>query len=54
MKSGGITHVVTDLEKSRVFNEIVLGFERGAYYEPTRWQAYKKQGGVFFGEHIVL
>jgi len=48
MKFGGITHSVSDLEKSRMFYEKVLGFERGSAYEPTRWQAYKMQDDVFF------
>ncbi len=44
----GITRTVGTLEKSKQFYEEVLGFEPGAAYAPTRWQAYKCQGEVFF------
>jgi catechol 2,3-dioxygenase-like lactoylglutathione lyase family enzyme len=44
----GITRVVKNLEKSRRFYEDILGFEAGSYYEPTRWQPYKCQSGVFY------
>ena len=37
MKFGGITHTITDLEKSRLFYEKAFGFEPGATFEPTRW-----------------
>lgn len=48
MKLSGITCTVADLEKSRQFYEELLGFEPDAFYEPTRWQSYKCQDGVFF------
>jgi catechol 2,3-dioxygenase-like lactoylglutathione lyase family enzyme len=44
----GITQSVTSLEKSRRFYEDVLGFEPDAAYEPTRWQSYRVQEGVFY------
>ena len=44
----GITRIVASLEKSKSFYEDVLGFEPGAFYEPTRWQSYKCQDNVFF------
>ena len=44
----GITRTVMSLDKSRQFYEEVLGFEPDAFYEPTRWQSYKCQAGVFF------
>jgi predicted enzyme related to lactoylglutathione lyase len=44
----GITQTVVSLEKSKQFFEEVLGFKPDAFYEPTRWQAYKCQDGVFF------
>ena len=44
----GITQVVVCLEKSKQFYEDVLGFEPDAFYEPTKWQSYKCQNGVFF------
>ena len=44
----GITHTVTSLDKSKQFYEEVLGFGPDAFYEPTRWQSYKCQQGVFF------
>jgi len=48
MEISGITHTVTDLDKSKQFYEQVLGFEPDAYYAPTRWQSYKCQEGVFY------
>ena len=48
MELSGITHIVANLEKSKRFYEEVLGFEIGASYAPTRWQAYKCQEGIFF------
>jgi predicted enzyme related to lactoylglutathione lyase len=48
MNLAGITHVVTDLEKSKAFYEGVLGFTPAGFYEPSRWQAYQVQPGVFF------
>ena len=44
----GITRTVTSLDKSKQFYEEVLGFEPDAFYEPTRWQSFKCQEGVFF------
>jgi catechol 2,3-dioxygenase-like lactoylglutathione lyase family enzyme len=44
----GITHTVKHLETARMFYEDVLGFEPGPFYEPTNWQSYKCQEGVFF------
>ena len=44
----GITRTVASLEKSRRFYEEILGFSVDAFYEPTRWQSYKCQEGVFF------
>lgn len=48
MKLAGITRTVADVEKSKRFYEDLLGFEPDAYYEPTHWQSYKVQEGVFF------
>jgi catechol 2,3-dioxygenase-like lactoylglutathione lyase family enzyme len=42
MKVQGITRTVSDLERSKQFYEDVLGFEPDAFYEPTRWQSYKR------------
>ena len=44
----GLTIEVKNLERSRRFYEDVLGFEPGAFYEPTRWQPYNF-GAQFFG-----
>jgi catechol 2,3-dioxygenase-like lactoylglutathione lyase family enzyme len=44
----GLTIEVQNLERSRRFYEDVLGFEPGAFYEPTRWQPYNF-GAQFFG-----
>jgi catechol 2,3-dioxygenase-like lactoylglutathione lyase family enzyme len=44
----GITHTVMDLEAARRFYEDLLGFEPGPFYEPTQWQSYQCQEGVFF------
>jgi catechol 2,3-dioxygenase-like lactoylglutathione lyase family enzyme len=44
----GITRTVVSLERSRRFDEEVLGFEAGVAYAPTRWQAYQCQDQVFF------
>lgn len=46
MKLQGITIVVADLTRSRVFYENVLGFRPGPFYEPTRWQPYYFNGHV--------
>lgn len=43
----GITQIVTNLEASTQFYTEVLGFQLGALYEPTRWQAFTCQDGVF-------
>jgi catechol 2,3-dioxygenase-like lactoylglutathione lyase family enzyme len=48
MEMIGITRVVNNLEKSRRFYEDILEFEIGSKYEPTRWQSYKCQSGVFY------
>lgn len=48
MHLSGITRTVKDLEKSRQFYEDILGFEPSAFYEPTRWQSYQCQDGVFY------
>ena len=48
MKVQGITKTVADLERSKQFCEGVLGFEPGAFYEPTRWQSYRTSGTTFF------
>ena len=48
MKLLGITRIVTSLDRSKQFYKEVLGFEPEAFYEPTRWQSYKCQKGVFF------
>lgn len=47
MKLLGVTRLVSSLEKARQFAE-VLGFDLGASYEPTRWQAFKCQDEVFY------
>jgi predicted enzyme related to lactoylglutathione lyase len=48
MELKGVTRVVKNLETSRRFYEEVLGFKTDAYYEPTKWQSYKVQDGLFF------
>ncbi len=48
MELMGVTRVVADVKRSREFYEGLLGFEPDAYYEPTRWQSYKIQDGLFF------
>jgi len=48
MELAGITRTVSSLEKSKQFYKEILGFELGAYYEPTRWQSFKCQDDVFF------
>jgi catechol 2,3-dioxygenase-like lactoylglutathione lyase family enzyme len=48
MELQGITRTVSSLERSKQFYEDVLGFEPSLSYEPTRWQAYRCQGTVFF------
>jgi catechol 2,3-dioxygenase-like lactoylglutathione lyase family enzyme len=48
MKLSGITRAVDSLEKSRQFYENLLGFVPGPSYEPTRWQSYICQEGVYF------
>ncbi len=44
----GVTRVVKDVKRSKEFYEGLLGFEPEAYYEPTHWQSYKIQEGMFF------
>ena len=44
----GITHTVKDIKTAKKFYEDVLGFEPSPFYEPTNWQSYKCQEGVFF------
>jgi len=44
-----VTITVSNLEKSRLFYEDVLGFEPDSYYEPTRWQCYKSEGRAYLG-----
>jgi catechol 2,3-dioxygenase-like lactoylglutathione lyase family enzyme len=48
MEFSGLTHTVANLEQARRFYEEILGFEPGGFYEPTRWQSYPCQEGVFF------
>ena len=48
MELAGVTRLVSNLEASRQFYEEVLGFESGPQYDPTRWQAFNCQDGVFF------
>ncbi len=48
MHLSGITRTVSSLEKAKHFYEDILGFETDAFYEPTRWQSYQCQKGVFF------
>jgi catechol 2,3-dioxygenase-like lactoylglutathione lyase family enzyme len=48
MNLSGITRVVADVKKSKQFYKEILGFEPGAFYAPTAWQAYQVQDGVFF------
>ena len=44
-----VTITVSNLERSKLFYEDILGFEPDAYYEPTRWQCYKSEGRAYFG-----
>ena len=44
----GITRVVKNFERSRKFYEDVLEFKADAFYEPTKWQSYKVQDGLFY------
>ncbi len=48
MQLRGITRTVKNLEASKKFYEEKLGFEPDAFYEPTKWQSYKCQEGIFF------
>ncbi len=48
MKILGITRTVASLEAAKQFYEEILGFEPEALYEPTQWQSYKAQPGVFY------
>jgi len=48
MQVQGVTVSVSDLSRSKVFYEEVLGFIPDAYYEPTRWQPYKFDGRAYF------
>lgn len=48
MNFSGITRVVADIERSKLFYEDILGFKPDAFYEPTSWQSFKVQDGVFF------
>ncbi len=48
MEFAGITRTVSSLERSKQFYEEVLGLEPGAFYAPTRWQAYQLQDDVYF------
>ena len=44
----GITYTVKDIDIAKKFYEDILGFDPGPFYEPTNWQPYKCQDGVFF------
>jgi predicted enzyme related to lactoylglutathione lyase len=44
-----VTITVSNLERSRLFYEDILGFEPDSYYEPTRWQCYKSEGRAYLG-----
>ena len=44
-----VTITVSNLERSKLFYEDVLGFEPDSYYEPTRWQCYKSEGRAYLG-----
>jgi predicted enzyme related to lactoylglutathione lyase len=44
-----VTITVSNLERSKLFYEEVLGFEPDVYYEPTRWQCYQSQGRAYLG-----
>ena len=44
-----VTITVSNLERSKLFYEDILGFEPDSYYEPTRWQCYKSEGRAYFG-----
>ena len=44
-----VTITVSNLEKSRLFYEDILGFEPDEYYEPTRWQCYQSEGRAYLG-----
>jgi len=44
----GITRIVRNTAQSKKYYEDILGFETDSYYEPTNWQSYKFQKGVFF------
>jgi predicted enzyme related to lactoylglutathione lyase len=48
MQVQGVTVSVSDLSRSKAFYEGVLGFIPGAYYAPTRWQAYSFDGRAYF------
>lgn len=48
MNLSGITRTVASVTESRKFYEELLGFEPDAFYEPTCWQSYRVQDGVFF------
>jgi catechol 2,3-dioxygenase-like lactoylglutathione lyase family enzyme len=48
MKLAGITRTVANVTQSRRFYEDLLGLEPDAFYEPTHWQSFKVQPGVFF------
>jgi catechol 2,3-dioxygenase-like lactoylglutathione lyase family enzyme len=44
-----VTISVSSLARSKQFYEEILGFEPDIYYEPTRWQSYKREGKGGFG-----
>jgi catechol 2,3-dioxygenase-like lactoylglutathione lyase family enzyme len=42
-----ITVTVSNLEKSKLFYEEILGFIQDCYYEPTRWISFKFESSAF-------
>ncbi|MFN2236984.1 MAG: VOC family protein [Anaerolineales bacterium] len=44
-----VTITVSNLERSKLFYEEILGFKPDEYYEPTRWQCYQSEGRAYLG-----
>jgi catechol 2,3-dioxygenase-like lactoylglutathione lyase family enzyme len=47
MEISGITRNVTNLQQAKAFYEQVLGLSPSSAYEPTRWQSYQMQEGLY-------